>query len=117
MKFYPERFKNNRFVENLHIFFWLIKDTSWVMEFKTLGVCMIFPTVLIAALFVYRTVKVPEFYANLSVLFWIFANSFWMCAEFFDFIEYKDYTAIPFVLGFLSFFVYLYQLNRTDTNK
>jgi len=117
MKFYPERFKNNRFVENLHILFWLIKDTSWVMEFKILGVCMILPTVFIAIAFVYRSFKTPEFFVNLSVLFWIGANSFWMCAEFFDLIEYKNFTAIPFALGSLSFFVYLYQLNRTDTNK
>lgn len=117
MKFYPERFKNTRFVENLHIFFWLIKDTSWVMEFKVLGVSMIVPTVFIAALFVYKTVKVPEFFSNLSVLFWIIANSFWMCAEFFNFEEYKHIAAFPFTLGFLSFFVYIYKLNHTDTNK
>jgi hypothetical protein len=81
-----------------------------------LGVSMIFPTILVTILMMYRTRKNADFWVNLSVLFWISANSYWMCAEFFGFVEHKDYAVIPFCIGFLAFFVYLYKLNRADTN-
>jgi hypothetical protein len=37
-----------RRMENLHIVFWLIKDISWCMIWKPLGILMIFPTLIIA---------------------------------------------------------------------
>jgi hypothetical protein len=116
MKFSLERFKNPRVTDNFHILFWLIKDTSWVMEYKILGVSMIIPTADIAIFICYKTLRMPDFFVNLAVLFWITANSFWMCAEFFDFIEYKNFTAIPFALGFVSFSIYLFKLIKGDTN-
>ncbi len=117
MKISLERFKNTRVTENIHIHFWLNKDTCRVMEIKLLGVLMIIPTILIALFIAYRTFRSPEFFVNLAVLFWIMANSFWMSAEFYNFLEYKYITGFPFTLGFLCFFVYLYQLIRTDTNN
>ena len=86
------------------------------MEFKYLGVSMIIPTVAIALFICYKTLKSADFFVNLAVLFWITAISFWMCAEFFDFIEYKNFTAIPFALGFVSFSIYLFKLIKGDTN-
>jgi hypothetical protein len=41
----PARFRR---VENLHILFWLIKDVCWAMNFKTLGMLMIVPTMTVA---------------------------------------------------------------------
>lgn len=86
------------------------------MEVKLLGVSMIIPTVFIALFISYKTFKTPDFFVNLAVLFWISANSFWMCAEFFDFLEYKYITGIPFALGFVSFGIYLVKLLKADTN-
>ena len=117
MKFKIGTLSNIRLVENFHIFFWLIKDISWALELKTLGVAMVIPTVGVTALMMYRTRKTPDFYVNLSVLFWISANSYWMCVEFFGHIEYKNYAVIPFILGFMAFFVYLYKINKVDTNS
>ena len=117
MKYNFERFKHPRVTENFHILFWLVKDISWVLELKVLGVSMILPTVFIALFISYKTFRTPEFFVNLAVLFWISANSFWMCAEFFDFIQYKYITAIPFGLGFVAFAVYLFDLIKTDTNN
>lgn len=111
------KFKSTRISENFHILFWLIKDLCWVMEIKLLGVSMIIPTILIALYIAYLTLGKPEFYVNLSVLFWIVANSFWMCAEFYDFLELKYITLFPFSFGFLSFFYYLFLLLKPDTNK
>ncbi len=116
MKFNIGKLGNIRLVENFHIFFWLIKDISWALELKALGVSMVIPTVGVTFLMMYRTRKSPDFFVNLSVLFWISANSFWMCVEFFGHAEYKNYSVIPFSLGFIAFFVYLYKINKADTN-
>ena len=39
-----------RKMENQHILFWLIKDISWCMIWKTLGIIMVVPTLSIALL-------------------------------------------------------------------
>ena len=94
--------------ENLHILLWLLKDTAWMMEWRILGITMMFPTLLIAVFIMLKTLKESEFYINLAILFWICANSYWMCCEFFGHVEYKNYAAIPFTLGLVStgFFYY-----------
>lgn len=76
--------KNLKQIENLHILFWLLKDNSWCHEWKTLGVVMIVPTLLVQAwiVFVYRK-QTHEIYHSVGVLFWIMANAVWMCGEFF----------------------------------
>lgn len=109
-------FQKIRRFENLHILLWLIKDTSWMMEWRILGITMMFPTVLIAILIMLKTIKEPEFFINLAIFFWISANSYWMCCEFFGHAEYKNYAAIPFVMGLLStgyfYFIKLKPQNR-----
>ena len=103
----PRRF---RIAENMHIVFWLIKDMSWALKFRLLGVAMFIPTLLLALLITWQTRNIrSELYHNLAVTCWIIANGFWMICEFFwedlDYLRY--YTAIPFSLGLL-FVVYYY---------
>lgn len=88
--------------ENLHILFWLIKDTCWMMEWKLVGSVMIIPTVFIALYLVLKTTKENEFFINLAILCWISANSYWMGCEFLEHLELKNYAAIPFIFGFIS---------------
>lgn len=88
--------------ENLHILLWLLKDISWMMEWRVLGVAIMFPTVFIAVFIALKTFSETEFYINLAIFFWICANSFWMCCEFFGYLHYKNYATIPFILGFIS---------------
>lgn len=97
-----ERFHKIRRFENLHILLWLIKDTSWMMEWRMIGISMMFPTIFIAVWITLKTIKEPEFYINLAILFWICANSYWMCCEFLGHVEYKNYAVIPFILGLIS---------------
>ncbi len=104
-------------VENFHILLWLIKDICWVLELRWLGAFMVIPTVLIALFIVIKTVNVPMFFVNLSVLFWIGANSFWMLSEFFNFVEYKHYALFPFCLGIASYAFYIIKVKMVDTNK
>lgn len=103
-------FEKIRKVENLHIIFWLLKDMSWCMLWKELGVIMIIPTVSVSFYLIYFTRKnLTEFYHNIAVFCWILANSYWMISEFFgfdehyinSFIQWKTLSIIPFGTGVL----------------
>jgi hypothetical protein len=95
--------------ENLHIVFWLIKDSCWMLQLKWLGITMVIPTLVIAAIIVFVTRKTMDVYLNTAILFWICANSFWMYIEFFTNGEYKLLAAFPFALGFIFVGVYYYK--------
>src|SRR6478672_10113376 len=86
-----------RRMENLHILFWLLKDISWCMVWRPLGLAMIFPTMIFAVIITIRTRHfISEFYHNLAVVCWITANSYWMVSEFFVFdsdpINFYDFS-------------------------
>jgi len=95
--------------ENLHIVFWLIKDSCWMMQFKWMGILMVVPTVIIAAFIVVMTRKTVDIFINLAILSWICANSFWMYVEFFTTGELKLWASIPFSLGFIFVGIYYYK--------
>ena len=99
-----------RKMENLHIVFWLLKDISWCMIWKPLGIAMIFPTLIIAIVIAMRTRQYrSEVCHNVAIVVWITANSYWMISEFLHFdsivlfgeITYKHLAIIPFGLGIL----------------
>lgn len=97
-------------MENLHIVFWLFKDISWCLVWHTLGIVMIFPTLIISIIIAYRTRQfMSELCHNLAITVWITANSYWMISEFLHFdaipimgdLTYKHLAIIPFGLGVL----------------
>jgi hypothetical protein len=94
--------------ESVHVLFWLIKDSCWMLELKLLGTVVMVPTVIIAAYIVFKTRKSTEMYVNLAIFFWILANSFWMTMEFFYESRHKDLAGIPFILGFIFVSIYFY---------
>ena len=107
-----------RKMENFHIVFWLLKDISWCMLWKPLGIAMVFPTLIIAIIITIRNRQyISEVCHNLAIIFWITANSYWMIAEFFELdtipiyldITYKYVAVIPFSIGILILtWYYLY---------
>lgn len=107
-----------RKMENMHIVFWLIKDISWCLLWKPLGIMMIFPTFIISLVIAWRTRHVvSELCHNVAISLWILANSYWMVTEFLGFdemivlgnITYKHLALIPFLSGGLALiFYYLY---------
>jgi len=111
-----------RKMENLHIVFWLFKDLSWCLGLKTLGIAMIFPTLIISIIITYRTKELmSELCHNLAVTVWILANSYWMISEFFGFdtkpllgFTYKQLTIIPFSIGILilGYYYLIYRRNK-----
>ncbi|MCX7728411.1 MAG: hypothetical protein N2203_02965 [Bacteroidia bacterium] len=96
-----------RFYENIHILFWLIKDLSWVMIWKPLGIAMILPTIGFAVWFCIKSFYESEFFVHLATLFWILANALWMLMEFYDKEEYKFVAAIIFIAGLVSVSYYI----------
>lgn len=97
-----------RRMENMHIVFWLLKDISWCMIWKTLAIAMVIPTLAIAVIIAFRTRKIKsELAHNLAIAFWISANSLWMISEFFGFdtlklgagFTGKHLALIPFIAG------------------
>jgi hypothetical protein len=118
----PARFRK---MENMHIVFWLLKDISWCMFWKTLGIAMILPTLTIAVVIAWRTRGIKsELAHNLAVAFWISANSLWMIAEFLHFDEMqvwggftgKHLSLIPFVIGAVIL-LYYYAVQRRQEIK
>ncbi len=113
-----------RKMENLHIVFWLFKDLSWCLGLKTLGIAMIFPTLIISIIITYRTKELmSEWCHNLAVTAWILANSYWMISEFFGFdtkpllsFTYKQLTIIPFSIGILILSYYYIIYSRKKRN-
>lgn len=113
----PSRWRR---MENMHIAFWLLKDISWCMIWKVLGIAMIFPTLTVAIIIAWRTRHIKsELAHNLAVAFWISANSYWMISEFFEFdtiIIWRDFTGkhlslVPFLAGSLIL-LYYYAVQR-----
>ena len=102
-------FDKIRKFESMHIVFWLMKDSCWMLEYKLLGTCMIVPTLFLAFYLAVKTYGTRDFYINMSILFWISANSYWMIMEFFFANYMKELAAIPFTLGFV--FVALFYTN------
>ena len=97
-----------RKTENLHIVFWLMKDISWCLMFRTLGVIMIVPTLGAAMYITWRArANKTDLAHNLAVVFWISANAWWMLAEFFEFDEIglwhgisgRHFALVPFAIG------------------
>ncbi len=104
-----------RKMENLHIVFWLCKDMSWCLSFRTLGILFIIPTIAVAIRITHlnRHIK-SELMHNMAVIFWIAANSTWMICEFFGWdekpivgsIEGRYLAMIPFTIGALFLIFY-----------
>jgi hypothetical protein len=91
-----------RKIENLHIAMWLLKDTCWVLSYKSAGMLMILPTLSVAFYLTYKLRNsTTELLHNLAVCCWIIANSVWMTGEFYANDGYRTYAAQFFGLGLL----------------
>jgi prepilin signal peptidase PulO-like enzyme (type II secretory pathway) len=108
----PSRYRR---MENMHIVFWLLKDISWCMIWRELGLAMFIPTLIISIIISWRTRQMKsELAHNLAITFWISANGYWMISEFFHFdtiIIWQEYTGkhlalIPFLTGALILLFY-----------
>jgi len=118
----PVRYRK---MENMHIAFWLMKDISWCMIWRELGILMTIPTLSVAIWIAWRTRHLAsELAHNLAIVFWISANAYWMISEFFHFdsiLVWRDFTGkhlalIPFITGALIL-LYYYIVQRPKEIK
>lgn len=117
----PARYRK---MENMHILFWLVKDVSWCLIWKVLGIAMIFPTLIVAIVIAWRTRDMKaELAHNLAVIFWITANSVWMLVEFLGYdethlflgFEGRHLALVPFFTGlFFLLYYYLFQKRKEE---
>jgi hypothetical protein len=114
-----------RKMENMHIAFWLLKDISWCMIWKELGITMIVPTLSVAIWIAWKNRHIQsELSHNLAIVFWISANAYWMISEFFGFdtlnvwrdLTGKHLALIPFSIGALIL-LYYYAVQRPKELK
>lgn len=93
--------------ENLHVACWLLKDTCWLLDMKTIGIIMVVPTVFLAFYITYRfRSNQTEFYHNLAVCSWIMANTVWMTGEFFFDDTLRPYAVVFFSIGLFILLIY-----------
>ncbi|NDC40571.1 MAG: hypothetical protein EBZ77_03330 [Chitinophagia bacterium] len=102
-----------RWLENGHIFLWLLKDTCWAMEFKVGGLVMIVPTIAVAIYILWRSRgHRQDFFHNIAVCLWITGNSVWMTGEFFK-QEWRGAATIIFIVGLaIMGFYYLFYFKK-----
>ena len=112
--------KSYRWLENLHILLWLIKDTCWAMEWKPGAAAMIIPTIGVAIYLLYRSKRnKTELYHNAAVCMWIIANSTWMMGEFIN-MDLRPIAAILFGIGIGILAIYYsvyFRKDRIDEKK
>jgi hypothetical protein len=114
-----------RKMENMHVVFWLLKDISWCMIWKPIGIAMIIPTLSVAIWIAWKNRSIKsELAHNLAIVFWITANAYWMISEFLGFdsiLIWKEFTGkhlalIPFITGAIIL-MYYYVVQRPKELK
>ncbi|HVX52780.1 MAG TPA: hypothetical protein VHB48_21650 [Chitinophagaceae bacterium] len=115
-----------RKMENMHIVFWLLKDISWCLVWRPLGIIMILPTLIISIVIAWRTRQyMSELCHNIAICVWITANSYWMISEFFGFdayivtgaITFKHLALIPFLAGVFTLGYYYLHWKPAHKNE
>lgn len=118
----PARYRR---MENMHIVFWLVKDISWCMIWRELGIAMFLPTLIISIIISWRTRNIKaELAHNLAITLWITANGYWMISEFWHFDEShiwgefsgRHLALIPFITG-AAILLYYYAVQRSRDLK
>lgn len=85
--------------ENFHIVLWLVKDVSWILGWKMLGITMFVPTCAMAVWIAWKSREdIGEFLHSVAVVSWIMANGIWMVGEFW-FQDTKRQWAVPFFIA------------------
>jgi hypothetical protein len=98
---------DTRKIENLHVALWLMKDMSWVSDWKLLGLVMVVPTLGVALKICWDTRgHLADLVHNIAVALWICANTTWMIGEFYYNDGTRDFAKLFFYAGMALLVVY-----------
>lgn len=96
-----------RKLENAHVGFWLMKDTSWCQHWTVLGLVCAVPMLLLSMKLVYDCRRDPEELVHaIATVLWICANIVWMIGEFYFDDGIRWATRPFFFLGILILVAY-----------
>lgn len=115
----PEKNENSnktgsRWIENLHILLWLIKDTCWALVWKPGAMLMILPTISVAFYLLYHSKhSKTELFHTAAVCMWIIANSIWMTGEFINH-DLRMIAVVFFSIGLALLLIYYAVYFRRD---
>lgn len=113
-----ELFNKIKTLENGHIYLWLAKDLFWISDIKIGGLLMMTPTILLSIYLTWLSKHIiSELIHNVSITFWISANSIWMCSEFFNFEDIGKPIATCFFYIGLSILTMYYIFILFNKNK
>ena len=88
-------------IENSHVAFWLLKDTSWCQHWIYLGLIAAVPTLVVSIIIAWDSRKDrSDLIHNIAVCLWITANIIWMIGEFFYDDGTRHLTRVFFFSGF-----------------
>lgn len=104
-------------LENSHVAFWLLKDTSWCQHWIYIGLIAAVPTLFVSLKIAWESRhEFGDCVHNIAVCLWIMANIVWMIGElFFDdgtrgFARLFFYTGLIMILGYYLNCVFQYMI-------
>lgn len=99
--------KDLRKLENLHVGFWLLKDTSWCQHWVAAGLIAAVPTLALSIVIAWKSRHtLGEFVHSTAVCLWIMANIIWMVGEFFYDDGTRAWARVPFFSGMIIVTLY-----------
>lgn len=87
-----------------------------MMHYKTAGLIIFIPTIILALLLCVITFKTSHFLPNIAVSCWICANGTWMLGEFFVF-DYKPLSLLLFISGTFTIAAYFLTKQKAGTSE
>lgn len=100
-------FRTEREYENVHVFLWLLKDTSWCHLWAPMGMVMLVPTLAVQLHLTWRARRdVHEVFHAVAVACWIAANGVWMTGELFFNDGWRGAASWFFSAGVAAMVVY-----------
>lgn len=107
-------FKSEREYENFHVFLWLLKDTSWCHLWRSFGMFMLIPALLVQLHLTWKCRRdVHEVFHSVAVAFWILSNGIWMTGEFFYDDQWRGVASWFFGAGVSAMvFYYAFMFRR-----
>lgn len=85
----PDLFFSVRYVENIHLYFWLLKDLAWSLRYTDFGMTFGTIAVLFLGVLYYNAIKTTsseEILYVITMTFWLIGNYLWMMGE----LQYDD---------------------------